>query len=77
MHGSMFAIELKIKKMIQKAFLTFNEIIFYTGLSRTTIYKLISQKKLHPTKPTGGRVFFSKHEVDMIFLASEPKIIKK
>lgn len=53
--------------MIPKQFIGFSELVEYTGLSRSTIYRLINEGRLTPKKPTGGRVFFAKIEVDKLF----------
>jgi len=44
--------------------LTVTEAAAYTGLSKTYLYKLIHLKKIPRYKPTGGRVFFKREELD-------------
>ncbi|MFP3042049.1 helix-turn-helix domain-containing protein [Treponema primitia] len=41
-----------------------SEAAAYTGLSKTYLYKLIHLKKIPCYKPTGGRVFFKREELD-------------
>ena len=44
--------------------LSVTDAAFYTGLSKAYLYKLIYLKKIPYYKPTGGKVFFKKEELD-------------
>ena len=56
---------------IDKKILNVRELISYTGLSKSTIYSLVKQKKIKGNKPTGRRIFFQKSEVDQYFGGSK------
>jgi excisionase family DNA binding protein len=44
--------------------LTIKDIMGLTGYSRSYIYKLVHWKKIPCHKPTGGRLFFKRSEVE-------------
>ena len=47
-----------------KEVLTFAEACAYTGLSHAYMYKLTSGRQIPHSKPTGGRVFFNRAELE-------------
>lgn len=55
--------------MSDKRVLTFEETIAYTGLSRSYLYKLTSQRKIPHSKPMGKLIFFDKEQLDKWLLS--------
>lgn len=53
--------------------LTLNELAHYTGLSKSTIYKLTSEGKIPHYKPCGKIIYFDKKEVDKWLLNNRVK----
>jgi excisionase family DNA binding protein len=62
-----------LKKLIQleilivntaKQILTVEDLINYTGFSRSYIYKLVHKSVLPYSKPNGKTLFFQKNEID-------------
>lgn len=59
----------KMALMIQtnlatKAVLTLDEAARYTGLSKSTLYKLTSNREIPHSKPFGKRIYFDRIELD-------------
>lgn len=48
----------------QKTVLNFSEVVSYTGLSKSHLYKLTSTGGIPCYKPRGKHIFFSKLEID-------------
>ena len=48
-----------------------NDLHRYTGLSKSTIYKLTSTGKIPHNSPTGKIIFFDKDEVDSWLLSNK------
>ena len=44
--------------------LTLDEVAYYTGFGKSYLYKLTHQKEIPHYKPTGGKIFFSRAEID-------------
>jgi excisionase family DNA binding protein len=55
--------------METKKVLTFEEAAQYTGISKSTLYKMTSQKIVPHYKPTGKLIFFEKDELDQFLLS--------
>lgn len=55
--------------MENKKVLTFEEAAQYTGISKSTLYKMTSQKIVPHYKPTGKLIFFEKDELDQFLLS--------
>lgn len=55
---------LKSMLLSQKTVLNFNELVAYTGLSKSYLYKLTSSYSIPCYKPNGKLVYFSKDEID-------------
>lgn len=55
--------------MESKKVLTFEEAAQYTGISKSTLYKMTSQKIVPHYKPTGKLIFFEKDELDQFLLS--------
>lgn len=51
--------------------LSMKKAVRYTGLSKSHLYKLTSNKKLPHYKPLGKMVFFRKSELDIFLLANK------
>lgn len=47
-----------------KEVLTFDEASSYTGLSKSTLYKMTCNREIPHYKPRGGRVFFNRKELE-------------
>lgn len=62
---------LEARIMKPKNMLSFEEACEYTTLSRSTLYKLTSQKKIPFYKPSGHLLFFERTELDN-WLRSNP-----
>lgn len=56
---------LRMAGLAQKKMLTFEEAIVYTGLSKSWLYKLTSQKHIPHYKPSGKLCYFDREELDM------------
>ena len=52
-----------------KKVLTFNEAVEYTGISKSYLYKMTSQKIIPHYKPNGKLIFFDKDELDSFLLS--------
>ena len=48
----------------QKTVLNFEEVVAYTGLSKSYLYKLTSSGGIPCFKPQGKNIYFSKQEID-------------
>ena len=62
----MSATDLNLKKV-----LTMDELAQYTGLSKSYLYKLTSQKVIPHYKPNGKLVFFEREEVEKWLLSAK------
>ena len=52
----------------QKTVLNFDEVAFYTGLSKSYLYKLTSTGGVPCYKPQGKHIYFNKQEIDQWLL---------
>lgn len=52
----------------QKVVLNFNEVVAYTGLSKSYLYKLTSTAGIPCYKPQGKQIYFNKQEIDQWLL---------
>ena len=50
--------------IFKKKVLTMDEAVTYTGLSKHTLYKLTSGRKIRFSKPNGKMIFFLKSDLD-------------
>ena len=50
--------------LLNKSVLNFDEVAVYTGLSKSTLYKLTSSKKIPHYKPSGKLLYFDRKELD-------------
>jgi len=57
-------IEIKSLLHSQKKVLNFNEVVAYTGLSSSYLYKLTSTGGIPCYKPQGKHIYFDKSEID-------------
>lgn len=48
----------------QKTVLNFDEVVAYTGLSKSYLYKLTSSGGIPCFKPQGKHIYFNKQEID-------------
>lgn len=51
--------------------MTIKEAAVYTGMSVNTLYKLTSAHEIPYSKPTGGRIYFSKKELTNWMLSNK------
>ncbi|WP_458627991.1 helix-turn-helix domain-containing protein [Winogradskyella sp. PC D3.3] len=49
---------------VLKTVLTFEEACFYSGLAKSTMYKLTSSNEIPHYKPKGKLIFFKKEELE-------------
>ena len=50
--------------LLNKSVLNFDEVAVYTGLSKSTLYKLTCSKKIPHYKPSGKLLYFDRKELD-------------
>lgn len=55
-----------------KEVLTFKEACIYTGMKKSYMYKLTSSGKIPHSKPQGGKLYFSRSELEK-WLLQNPK----
>ena len=55
--------------LAEKRVLTFNEMVRYSGLSKSYLYKLTSAGMIPHYKPNGKNIFFEKAEVEAWLLS--------
>ncbi len=68
--------ELKqVKSMLSshKVMLTIDDCAAYTGFNRSSLYKLTYSKSIPFYKPTRGRIFFKKTEIDAWLIEEKGK----
>lgn len=56
--------EFKKELFVLKNVLTFEEACFYSGLAKSTMYKLTSSCEIPHYKPKGKLIFFKKEELE-------------
>ncbi len=56
---------------LQKKVFNITDLHRYTGLSKSTIYKLTSTGKIPCNSPTGKIIFFDKDEIDIWLLSNK------
>lgn len=64
----------KLEKLIvnsTKGILNVDDLINYTGYSRSYIYKLVHKNTIPFTKPNGSKLFFIKSEIDSWLLQNK------
>ena len=64
-----FNIEERLKNIERLLFtnkkaLTIDELVSYTGLSKSHVYKLTCSLRIPHFKPRGKQIYFDKHEID-------------
>lgn len=57
----------------QKTVLNFDELVEYTGLSKSYLYKLTSKGDIPFYRPNGKQLFFNKEEIDRWLLRNRSK----
>lgn len=57
-------------EVIDKNVLTFSEASEYTGMSKSTLYKLTSKRAIPHYKPNGKMVYFERDELDKWLLSN-------
>ena len=62
--------EIKSLLLTTKTVLNFNEIVAYTGLSKSHLYKLTSTGGIPCYKPQGKHIYFNKVEIDKWLLSN-------
>jgi excisionase family DNA binding protein len=55
---------------MEKDVLNFSDLVTYTGLSKSYLYKLTSQGILPHSKPFGKMLFFDKKEIDTFLMSN-------
>lgn len=65
----------RIEKFIYalKTVLNINELVDYTGFSRSYVYKLVHRNEIPYSKPNGGMLFFNRKEIDNWLLSNKTK----
>lgn len=69
----------QLEKLIigsNKSILTVEELVAYTGYSRSYIYKLVHKNILPYSKPAGA-LFFEKSEIDLYLLQNKSKSVSQ
>ena len=56
--------------IMQKEILSFNEALVYLDVSASFLYKLTSKKAVEFTKPNGGKIYFSKKDLNNWMLSN-------
>ena len=56
--------KIEAKIIASKPILTFNEVVAYTGLSKSYLYKMTSAGIIPHSKPNGKQLYFSKDAID-------------
>lgn len=64
---------LGIAMLAGKTVLNFDEVVVYTGLSRSYLYKLTSAGTIPHSKPNGKNIYFDKVTLDAWLLRNEIK----
>ena len=62
-------------ELCSKKVLTLDEVAQYTGLSKSCLYKMTSQKVIPHYKPNGKLVFFDREEVERWLLGEKIEAI--
>ena len=57
--------EIKFYVQMNKDTFTMKELVMYTGLSKQTLYKLTSKRKIPFYSPNGKILYFDKKEIDV------------
>lgn len=65
--------QLKKSSLAGKDVLTFGEASTYTGISKSTLYKLTSAGAVPHYKPTGKPIFFDRKEMEQWLLSNKVK----
>jgi len=65
--------DLQIAMLANKTVFTFEDVVKYTGLSKSYLYKLTSAGLIPHFKPNGKQLYFSKVELDTWLLRNEVK----
>ncbi|WP_445710836.1 helix-turn-helix transcriptional regulator [Flavobacterium sp.] len=60
-----------------KQILTVEDLINYTGFSRSYIYKLVHKNVIPYSKPNGKTLFFQKNEIDSFLLQNKSASISQ
>lgn len=65
----------RIEKLLisQKTVLNFEELVEYTGLSQSYLYKLTSKNEIPFYRPNGKQLYFNKVEIDTWLLRNRSK----
>lgn len=65
----------RIEKLLisQKTVLNFEELVEYTGLSSSYLYKLTSKGDIPFYRPNGKQLYFNKQEIDAWLLRNRSK----
>ncbi len=59
--------------MTKKNFLTTGQACEYLKISKSSLYKMTSKKKIPFTKPNGGKMYFLKEDLDNWMLSNKSK----
>lgn len=63
--------------ILKKKVLTMDEAVTYTGMSKHTLYKLTSGKKIRHSKPNGKMIFFLRADLDGWMLKNTQEVNNK
>lgn len=67
--------KLEVNETNYKIIMNLDEVSEYTGLSKSTLYKLIHYRKISYSKPNGKLVYFHKEDVDRFLTQNRVKAI--
>jgi excisionase family DNA binding protein len=59
--------------LTHKTVFTFDDVVEYTGLSKSYLYKLTCTGRIPHSKPNGKQLFFDKKEIDKWLLRNKAK----
>lgn len=65
--------KIEAKIIASKPILTFNEVVAYTGLSKSYLYKMTSAGIIPHSKPNGKQLYFSKDAIDAWLMNNKVK----
>lgn len=61
----------------QKSVLTFDEVVRFTGLSKSYLYKLTSLGKIPHYKPNGKQIYFERAQVEAWLMQNPIKTVQE
>jgi len=62
--------EQTLAAILQKPVLTFKDALLYTGLSESSLYKLVMRRAIPHSKPTGRKLYFDAEQLRQWMLSN-------